>query len=807
MSIHGWFRLGVLPEKMASALRSLLHKVPESVFTQAAKQWLEAVSKDHIDKLKELDKEKLDLPFKFDHEEFAALLSEIEVLMQTEKAQEREELIRTALANRVLKDLAQQFGPVPEKFEEVVREKWFEFMCANFQYSVKHHQEIANAFESRLLAKLVASNTWQEQLIDLGVKRIEASQESLVRELREGFADLKARIDKFNAPPTLTKPEPLIHTLPTQQEIEGRWNESETILRAMASSKEHVVTFAAPGGFGKTALLAKVVQQLAPDGETILEQITLPGGETVETNTTALLHVDCRNDVKLSALFANAGRLIGQEKLFQNTYDSDAALSDKLQEIFSQLSKNGSKRTWVLFDNFEPLLNNQGEIVNEELSNFFGGIFTGEHNVYALVSGREVPRFSPQERTFVLAHVGGSLFDGLPLTDCVAYLRKNLSPKNLNGSREEIDSVLAAFANKVHRIPLALVWAIGYLSETGFTLKVILNQQDLFADFDQKQAKEEARYKNRGLKRLHYEQLRIQSSDALSVLRMLAFFKRSVPKGALADLLDKIALNKALTRLERNKLITRKESTDPYTRHLEDDLAINLYNLHPVICENDFFDTLSDKEKVYKAVANDCWGRAIQAYDIKHFAYAHDLTDCAGKLYEHLRNEIGSLDVLRDYAAMLIARGEILRNLPKLPESVAEFGKAITLLEPLAKVEQQPSLAFDLATAYLNNGASLYDLMQFQEAVAKFDKAIPILKSLFDAGADRHKAESLAIAYENKGEALRELGKLSQRLKNRRKRSQFLNPLLSLKNNLISLIPWRAHTCIRDLRFFAQSSS
>jgi flagellar biosynthesis GTPase FlhF len=89
------------------------------------------------------------------------------------------------------------------------------------------------------------------------------------------YTDLKASIDKLT-PQLTSESQPLIHTLPTQQEIEGRTEECTTILRAMASSKEHVVTFVAPGGFGKTALLAKVVQQLSSDGKTLREQVTLP---------------------------------------------------------------------------------------------------------------------------------------------------------------------------------------------------------------------------------------------------------------------------------------------------------------------------------------------------------------------------------------------------------------------------------------------------------------------------------------------------------------------------------------------------
>jgi hypothetical protein len=80
-----------------------------------------------------------------------------------------------------------------------------------------------------------------------------------------------------------------------------------------------------------------------------------------------------------------------------------------------------------------------------------------------------------------------------------------------------------------------------------------------------------------------------------------------------------------LTRLERNKLVTRKESADAYTRYLNDPLATNLYGLHPVICENEFFTTLPNKETLYKTAAKKCSERAYAAVGVNRFAYALEL--------------------------------------------------------------------------------------------------------------------------------------------------------------------------------------
>jgi tetratricopeptide (TPR) repeat protein len=413
-----------------------------------------------------------------------------------------------------------------------------------------------------------------------------------------------------------------------------------------------------------------------------------------------------------------------------------------------------------LFDNFESMLNDKGEVADPELRDFFSAIFAGEHKVRALIVAREIPKFSRRERVVEFETVGGSLFEGLPLADCLSYLKKNGGTKDLRGSMEEIESVLKDFSQRVHRIPLALVWAVGYLSDTGFTLRQVLDREDLFAYFDKEQTKDAERYENKGLKRLHYEQLKIQPSQSLPVLRLLAFFKRAVPKGAFAHLLDEIELSKILTRLEHNKLVTRKESADAYTRYLNEDLAINLYGLHPVICENEFFGTLPDKETLYETSADECWARAYTADEINRFAYALELYDCAEKLFEHLIRLLNRADLRNSYAAMLVNKGVALQNLSKLPEAIAEYDKAIAIRERLVNTEQQAHLADDLAGAYMNKGVALMDLTRLAEAIAEYDKAIAIRERLVNTGQQAHLANDLAMAYVNKGNALQNLTKL-----------------------------------------------
>ena len=262
-------------------------------------------------------------------------------------------------------------------------------------------------------------------------------------------------------------------------------------------------------------------------------------------------------------------------------------------------------------------------------------------------------------------------------------------------------------------------------------------------------------------KELHLEQLKLQPAESLPCLGLLAFFKRAVPRGALAHLLDEVQLNKTLTRLERNKLVTRKESADAYTRYLNDPLAINLYGLHPVICENEFFTTLPNKETLYKTAAKKCGERAYIALGVNSFAYALELYDCAEKLYEHLAKELNREDLLNNYAAMLINKGIALRNLTRLAEALAEYNKALLIYERLVHQEQQTHLANELARAYMNKGNALWNLTRLAEALAEYDKAIAIRERLVHQEQQTHVANELARTYINKALALWSLTRLA----------------------------------------------
>jgi hypothetical protein len=70
--------------------------------------------------------------------------------------------------------------------------------------------------------------------------------------------------------------------------------------------------------------------------------------------------------------------LVGQEKQFEDIYNTDGSLSDKLQDIFGRLSTNLENPTWFMFDNFESLLNDKSEVADPQLRDFFSSVFSGD---------------------------------------------------------------------------------------------------------------------------------------------------------------------------------------------------------------------------------------------------------------------------------------------------------------------------------------------------------------------------------------------------------------------------------------------
>jgi hypothetical protein len=109
-----------------------------------------------LTKLRKLNKGKIEITIDDDNSELADLAKQSEMLMQIADAEQREVAIRENLNRRALKDIENNYGPIPDKFKELFEQHWFDYLCACFQYQIKRNQEVANLFQS---------NYWQGLLL------------------------------------------------------------------------------------------------------------------------------------------------------------------------------------------------------------------------------------------------------------------------------------------------------------------------------------------------------------------------------------------------------------------------------------------------------------------------------------------------------------------------------------------------------------------------------------------------------------------------------------------------------------------
>lgn len=323
--------------------------------------------------------------------------------------------------------------------------------------------------------------------------------------------------------------------------------ERDTLYHSLLSSDQRLVVIVAPGGYGKTELTTKVLSEIAPSNHINRDDIQ------------GILYLKCvRGDITLGQIFSEAGRIAGKRDEFRNVYaNKELSLARKLEYFFSELSKAGN--IWVVMDNFEDLLDpSDDSIRDEEIREFLETSAVVEHTIRMIVTSRAVPRFKGSRK---LEKIDLSI--GLPEDQAIRYLKEEGHEYGLDHEDEE---VLRAFVRRVHCIPKALESVIGYLEEhyPAVTLRDIVANETFFVDFDRHD------YDN-GLKKLIFEQLKIQSPDAQLLLSVLSIFSKPIPLAALRYLLPAIGpaeFAALLTRLEKNRLLSQNNG---------------YYDLHPLV--------------------------------------------------------------------------------------------------------------------------------------------------------------------------------------------------------------------------------
>lgn len=328
-----------------------------------------------------------------------------------------------------------------------------------------------------------------------------------------------------------------------------RQSEQDTLRHLLRESGLRLVVIIAPGGYGKTELMTKVLRDVTS------------GHHIIDEDIRGILYLRCaQRDVSLKRLFTEAGRIAGRSDEFAQVHDSQD-LSDvrKLEFFFRELSDEGD--IWLVLDNFEDLLAPDDTVADPDIRKFIETAVATEHSLRLIATSRAVPRFEGSRQTRLIPLMGG-----LPEDYAVEYLRAQGAGCGL---AHEDEGLLRSLANRVHYIPKALEAVVGYLYDKypSTTLGDLMNNDELFADFDRYDAEQ-------GLKRLIGEQFNALEADQRATMFALSVFAKAVPAEALEYCLDVVDLKETLPRLTRNRLVE--------TQGTEHGI---LYDLHPVVRE------------------------------------------------------------------------------------------------------------------------------------------------------------------------------------------------------------------------------
>ena len=602
-------------------------------------------------------------------------------------------------------------------------------------------QAALDGLGQKLLAKL--------EEIASKLTEIESKQDEVLTQFVAWRGETNRKLDEIlvllKKPPALKLPSSAFdHTLPVGKRIAGRVRETAMLLEAMRGADKRALAIVAPGGFGKTTLLAKLVLEAA-DG----------AGGSRETSIKLFLHLDLRGAVGVSEVFRRVGRWLGQEAQWQDVAnDAQRPLAARLGDLWTAAGAAcGGGRVWLALDNFESLLDEAHALPDADWRELAASVMRGGHNARLLLTTRYAPRWSESfaELTDELPEITRLLYGGLQdEAECVAYLR------GYPQLASEPDADLARFARKVHRLPMALQWLPPYLKKRrGWTVAKLLDEQgDFFADFVNYQHRDSADYLERGLMRLHYEQLQQQTPAAVGVLRLLAHWRRPVPRAALEHLftengrLNEINMT-ALLDDELAALIEWRENPLPVAQNSGDKGQKNLYGLHPIICDNQFFTENRDGDAELSA-ARACSQRGYEALEKYRYQHGFDLNDCAAALYQILV-DAGRAELANDLAGALMNKAVALNSLGRGAEALDFYDRAIETLDKLVK-SGRAELANDLATALMNKAVALDSLGRGAEALEFYDRAIETWDKLVKSGR-AELANDLARALANRAGA------------------------------------------------------
>ena len=327
--------------------------------------------------------------------------------------------------------------------------------------------------------------------------------------------------------------------------FKDRERELVTIGQLLEEPTTRLVSVIGHGGMGKTAVACKVLRDLERHRWPHTDDEVPPDGIVYLSTRTA--------GISLERLFLDCAKVLGgeQEKRLTAIWTNPQLRNE--DKIFYLLEALSEGRYVILLDNIEDLLNDNGQLVDEDLRLFFEHSLTTSHGAQLLVTSRlaltfqrEVMRFDRQVK----------LLEGLPIADGVALLRE-LDPNGDYGLRDTPEEQLAQAMSLVHGVPRALEVLAGILANDPFvSLPDVLEQ--FYEQEDVVHALIEENYKR-------------LDRDARRVIEALAVFRRPVSPLAVDYLLEPFApgldVPGIIRRLTRTNTVSVDRAAKTVTLH------------------------------------------------------------------------------------------------------------------------------------------------------------------------------------------------------------------------------------------------
>jgi tetratricopeptide (TPR) repeat protein len=510
--------------------------------------------------------------------------------------------------------------------------------------------------------------------------------------------------------------------------FKDRQRDLQKLGQLLSEPTTRLVSVIGHGGMGKTALACKVLQDLERHRWPYTEdELPVDGVVYLSTRTAG---------ISLERLFLDCAKLLGgeeQERLNAVWTNPQLETEEKIARLLGAL-RDG--RYVILLDNLEDLLDDQGQLTDDDLRLFFEqGLMTSQGaqlmvtSRVALAFRREVMRFDRQVK----------LLEGLPVDDGVALLRE-LDPNGDYGLRDASKEQLAEAVELTHSVPRALEVLAGILANDPFaTLGEVV--ETFYEQEDVVQALIEENYQR-------------LDRDARRVIEALAVFRKPVPPLAVDYLLEPFApgldVPGVVQRLTRTNIVSVDRTAKTVTLHpIDQDYA---YSQLPEEVETEADYTRQALERraadyyVQLRMPEDTWESIDdlepQLNEFEHRVRAGDYDQACqileqisfkylyiwGHYTRQVKLHSKLLERLADYELQmsnLRNLGHAYYGIGRIEESLHCFEQAVSLARDVSDLRMEGANLSGLGRIYR-------DLGDLKRAANLLEEALPIFRDIGD---------------------------------------------------------------------------